>query len=203
MATSQAWYEYNGSAGTVTETLATYCNWKATVDDYGTDYRTLPIAATQSSMWKIQALKFTNASGATAYLSALSYFINTPTVYSSTAATPYWKIAALVPSSGTFFSQPLGGTTVLPTIAGSAPVSMPIAAGTLTGTWGTGSGATTAFTTGASTAGPFTNTVASTTTMATATILYTTALYTQLQTGTLASPGTIGGFQVTATWTES
>lgn len=201
MASTTAWFEYNDPSGTITETAAAACNWQNGDAYQPTLSSLLPITSGTASFWKIQSLKFTNVGSSAAYLSSLSYSVSLN--YSSTTSTPFWKIMAAVPASGTFFLQPLGGTNLLPTVGGSTPISMPTSAGTLAGTWGT---LNQSWTANSSTTGPFTADGTGTMTLpagnVTTQFAYATALYTQLQTGA-AGPGSIGSLTITATWTES
>jgi hypothetical protein len=198
MASTQAWYEYNGA--TPTETAAGSMYWKSVDDNTGTTYTASPIPANGNSVEKIQALKFSNASGTTVNLSALSYTV-TQNGNTALGTSPYWKIMVAVPASGTFFTQPAVGTpAAMGTRGGTTPVYFPTSGTTVAGSFGT---VNQAFTT--STTGPFTTAGGASVALPTGQSVYATALYTQLQTGSSAAAGQIFGSAqyLTATWTES
>lgn len=196
MGTTVTWWEYNGA--TPTESAAPNCNWQSLNDSVSpsTTSSLSPITAGNNSVIKIQALKFTSSTSAA--LSGLSYYIDY-----NPGGTP-WKVVALVPASGTTFSQPSTATqpAALGTVGGSAAVTMPTTSNSLTGRFGGSS-----FT--SSTTGPFA-TPTSTGSIATGGgTIYGTALYTQLQTSGSATAGLINNnagnnyVTITAAWTES
>ena len=210
MPSSQTWSEFNGgTAGTVAPTETTLrgdCNWKATYDDSTTGYAAAPVPAGIHSMHKIQSLKFTNSSASIANVYGLVYTISANG--NAASATPFWKVMAAVPASGTMFVP--ASQTAMPAIGTATPVFMPTSIGSaIAGTWGTGTytaGGTTGLTQGPFSAAAGAGSSATPVQIpATTGVLYATALYTQLQTYLGAQPGPISAtsLTITATWTES
>ncbi len=193
MASSQAWYQYNGSG--CTETAASsglsYMNTDAT--ETGTLYTSNPVPAGSNSYTVYTALKFTGTS-AWNNLSALYY---------------YWTSAA--PATGVTIKT--GGTTatsynvtpyVTPTFSAlGSPASVQTTTTTSSNFGGT------SFTTGASnTTGPFIASGSQVSSVAYAGsasgTIYGMATVSQMLTTGSAAAGTVSGTgSLTASWTES
>jgi hypothetical protein len=74
MASSQAWYEFNG-ASLATPSAVSGCYWKANTDTSTNDYVTNPVTAGSNSYSKIQSLLF-SAGSSSANVYSLSYTIS-------------------------------------------------------------------------------------------------------------------------------
>lgn len=169
MATTQSWTEYNGATAGTATTARTDCNWKAT-DTSTNDYGSNPITAGLNSYCKQQALVFAGSANS---LSALSFYI-------SAATGTGWTVKAGIVTTA---------ATAVTTATGDA--TMPTAAGTLNGTFGTSS------TPWSSAGGSSVTSISGTPSM------YASTLRTQLQTTGSAAPGDITSLTITASWTES